>query len=147
MMPKSVWRCLKMREIVFHLGFATIAAHEMDAVANAEWRLLPLLNLLPEDLAYVTFVLLHVPLFAGLIWLCWSTGVAMRRRWRALLSAFLVLHVGLHLFFAGHPDYAFDSMTSELLIFGGGIFGLLYLLWPLFGTVGEESVERAHEDG
>lgn len=112
----------------FRIGFALLLTHELDAVARAEWRVLPLTSWLPEHVAFPAFVLLHVPLFAWLLWLVGHTDPAVRRRWQTVLSAFLVIHVGLHLLFSGHAHYDFHGAMSQLLIFGGGAFGTLALL-------------------
>ncbi len=32
----------QVRSLVFYIGFAILVAHELDAVAQEEWRLLPL---------------------------------------------------------------------------------------------------------
>lgn len=46
---------------------ATLATHELDAMSNREWRVLPLFSLLPDNLGRVAFVAAHVPLFWWLI--------------------------------------------------------------------------------
>ena len=33
----------------FHLSLAAMLTHEMDATFRHEWRILPLLNLIPDD--------------------------------------------------------------------------------------------------
>jgi len=53
-----------MKNVIFYLGMGVLFTHELDAVAHHEWRILPLTNSLPEDIALSTFVLAHVPLFA-----------------------------------------------------------------------------------
>lgn len=50
----------------FLLGF--LLAHELDAVACSEWRLLYVLRGRPEATARTAFIALHVPSIAGLIW-------------------------------------------------------------------------------
>ena len=58
----------KYLDLLFFTGFAFLACHELDAVAQAEWRLLPLLSRMEDPDAYRWFVMLHVPLFALLLW-------------------------------------------------------------------------------
>lgn len=53
-----------MVDLAFYMVLALFIAHELDAVRAHEWRLLPLLQSLPERAAYPAFVLMHVP--------CWS---------------------------------------------------------------------------
>jgi hypothetical protein len=54
-------------------------AHELDAMTQAEWRLLFILSSLPEVIAEVVFVLLHIPLVAGLLWLTNSEELGVKR--------------------------------------------------------------------
>ena len=46
-----------MKGTLFHLGLGTLFTHELDAVANHEWRVLPLLCRLPDDAGMVVFVI------------------------------------------------------------------------------------------
>lgn len=112
----------------FRIGFALLLTHELDAVARAEWRVLPMTRWLPDDVGFPVFVLAHVPLFVWLIWLIGHTDPAVRVRWQIIVSAFLVVHVVLHLLFSGHRHYDFHGWMSQLLIFGGGAFGAAHLL-------------------
>ena len=116
-----------MSEALFRLGFATLFAHELDAVARAEWRVLPLTSFLPESVAYPVFVLAHIPLMVWLLFLIGHREASVRRLTRLVLSGFLVLHVALHLAFSGHVHYDFHGWLSKTLIFGGGVLGALYL--------------------
>lgn len=118
----------KYLDLLFFTGFALLACHELDAVAQAEWRLLPFLNRMTEPDAYRWFVILHVPLFALLLW-----GTASRtpatRLWTQLgVDAFLVIHAGLHVAFHSNPLYTFHSTLSEVCIFGAGAIGLVHLI-------------------
>ena len=116
-----------MRHALFLLGFALLASHEIDAALAAEWRLLYLLRGLPEPLAATVFTLLHVPLFALLLWLLFHPQPRVQVWARRGLMAFLVVHAGLHAWLSGHPDYGFAGWDSNVLIFGAGLAGLLYL--------------------
>ncbi len=118
----------KYLDLLFFTGFAFLACHELDAVAQAEWRLLPFLNRLSDPDAYRWFVMLHVPLFALPLW-----GAASRtpriRLWTQLgVDVFLVIHVGLHMAFHSNPLYTFHSTLSELCIFGAGAVGFVHFI-------------------
>ena len=116
-----------MQNLLFYLGFATLMAHELDAMTQAEWRLLFILRGLPEATAETAFVLLHIPLVAGLLWLT-NHEVPEIKRWsRIAIAAFLAIHAALHKRLDHHPLYSFDSALSVGLIYGGGLLGLLYL--------------------
>ncbi len=117
-----------MENLLFYLGFATLMAHELDAMTQAEWRILFILSRLPEAIAEVTFVLVHIPLVAGLLWLTNNEAPAVRRWSRLAVALFLAIHAGLHKRLEHSALYTFDSALSRGLIYGGGALGLLYLL-------------------
>lgn len=123
-----------MRSLLFFTGFALLVAHELDAVEQAEWRLLPLLNLMPDDTAYVVFVALHVPLIAGLMWLTAHASPRIRQRSQLGIDAFLIIHAALHCFLSSDPRYTFHSGLSNGLIFGGGFGGPILFGYMLKGT-------------
>lgn len=116
-----------MKDIAFYLGVGALFTHELDAVANHEWRVLPLIRALPDELGMKVFLIAHVPLFAFVI-----AGIASpSRRFsniaRLTISSFLVLHGVLHYLFTNQPGYEFSSTLSNLLIFGGAGCGAIYL--------------------
>lgn len=113
-----------MRQFLFILTFAFIVGHELDAVSQNEWRLLPLLNLLDDGSGRAAFVAIHVPLIVLLLWL------NARGSWifHAAFGAFCAIHVGLHWAFEGHPLYTFNNPLSQALIWGAGIAGASLLL-------------------
>lgn len=82
--------------------------------------MLPLLNLVPDDTAYVVFVALHVPLVAGLMWLTAHPSPVIRQRSEFGIDAFLIIHVALHWLLSGEALCRFHSSLSKALIFGGG---------------------------
>ena len=114
--------------MLFYLGFAALMAHELDAMTQAEWRILFSLNCLPDTIDEVAFVLVHIPLVAGLLWLTTNEAAAVSRWSRLAVALFLAIHAGLHKRLEHSPLYSFDSALSQRLIYGGGTLGLLYLL-------------------
>lgn len=120
-----------MRDAVFYLGLGAFFTHELDAMPNHEWRVLPVIRALPDDVGMAVFVALHLPLFAGVIALVASNNEGVRRVSRLVVAGFLVVHALLHVLFSGHPDYEFSTRLSELLIFGGAGLGAGYLALEL----------------
>jgi hypothetical protein len=116
-----------VRNALFYLGLATLFTHELDAIANHEWRIMPLLRSFPEEVGFTTFVLLHIPIFAVLIALVSSSNGRVRTLSRVGVGVFLLAHAGLHVLFAGEAGYEFSSSLSNILIFGGALVGGLYL--------------------
>lgn len=88
---------------------------------------MPILRSFPEEVAYTTFVMLHIPIFAVLIALVFSSNTQIRRISRIGVGVFLLAHAGLHMLFADTDSYEFNSSLSNILIFGGAIVGGLYL--------------------
>ena len=118
---------LQIKSIVFYLGFATLLTHELDAMPNHEWRLFPVLRSLSDELGMTVFILLHIPIYAGLIALVASTNPRIRGQSRLAISGFLVIHALLHRLFMGRTEYEFTSALSAWLIIGGALLGAVYL--------------------
>jgi len=115
-----------VKAIMFNLGLGLLFAHELDAIPNHEWRLLPVFRSLPDDIAMQLFILAHVPLFAILVALIASDNPRIRGNSRIAVSVFLLIHAVLHAIFITGPEYEFSSTLSNVLIFGGGLFGATY---------------------
>ena len=116
----------KHLDLLFFVGLSFLFCHELDAVAQSEWRLLPVLGRLSDVDAYPAFVLLHVPLFALVLW--WTGSTSPRVRYRAQLGvdAFLVVHAGLHTALRSDELYTFHSTLSELCIYGAAALALVH---------------------
>lgn len=117
-----------MKAWVFMLCLSFFLGHELDAVSQAEWRLLYGLRDLPPPMAESWFVLLHVPLLAAVFGLCWHRNRATRECSRLLLAGFTVVHAGLHYHLREHPLNSFDSPLSQALIGGSACLGAIYLM-------------------
>lgn len=117
-----------MRNLTFHLGLSMLIAHELDAVLQAEWRLLFILRRMPEDAAATAFILLHVPLVAGLLWITNHASEHLRNNSRLVTAIFFIIHAGLHKRLGHHVNYSFTSPLSVFLIYGAGVLGIGYLL-------------------
>ena len=122
-----------MKDLFLYLGLGTLLTHELDAVTNHEWRVLPLIRLLPDDVGLDVFVAMHVPIFALLIAGIASTRPRIRSLTRIGVALFLAIHGVLHVLFMDHPAYEFPSTLSNTLIFGGAFCGLVYLVWDFPG--------------
>ena len=121
-------RLTPIADFAFYLGLALLFSHELDAMPNHEWRLLPILRSLPDAAGETAFMVAHIPIFAIVIGCIASLNVGTRSVARTLVSAFLVLHAGLHFLFSKNETYEFGSMASSLLIYGAAILGAAFLL-------------------
>ena len=117
-----------MLEIAYFLMLAFLLSHEIDAAYRKEWRVLPLTSWMPDTLGRQVFILAHVPLLAAIFL---GGGLSPSSTFAAGLSAFSVVHVGLHWLFRHHKDHDFNNWLSVLLIVGAGVAGLVHLvlLW------------------
>ena len=116
-----------MKDTLLYLGVGLLFTHELDAMRNQEWLVLPLTAWLPDDYAESVFVLAHIPLFAIVVAGLASLNTKIRKNTRIGFSLFLVVHGVLHMVFMTHQHYEFESLTSKLLIFGGALCGLIHL--------------------
>ena len=116
-----------MADTLFYLAFATLIAHELDAVHKREWRILFVLRGLPETTARRVFVLLHIPLLALLVWLVAHPSNTVQLVSRVSLDVFMILHAGLHRRLEPGAAAAFKTPFSRLLIYGAALLGLLDL--------------------
>ena len=123
-----------LKKAIFYLGLGCLFTHEMDAMLNREWRVLPLTGWLPDQAGMITFQILHVPLAALLIAWVASPAASVRKRARLLISAFLVIHGGLHILFSSSPNYEFASTISNVLIYGAALCGGGYLVLEAMST-------------
>lgn len=117
-----------MKNFVFYLGLGFLLTHEMDAMPNHEWRILPILKSLPDNTAELTFLLAHVPILALLIAFVASLNLKTRFLAQRIACGFLILHAALHFTFSGNSSYEFSSPVSTLLIFGAALCGIAFFL-------------------
>jgi hypothetical protein len=111
--------------IFFWLGLALLLTHEMDAIANHEWRFFPATAMLNDSIGYRVFTAAHVPLYLIIL-----LGLASPERvaWMRGLDVFFIVHVLLHLLFLRHPKYEFKTVLSWVLIICCGLCGAVDLL-------------------
>jgi hypothetical protein len=113
---------------LFCLAVALLLGHELDAVARAEWNLLPILDGLEQTTAERAFVLLHIPLVWFLLWAGFHRSDTVRRRTRLGVCGFLVIHGGLHAAMSGHAQYAFEPPVETITVYGAAAVSAVYLV-------------------
>ena len=113
-----------MHDLIYYTLVGAFFTHELDAVKRHEWRVLPVLRLLPERTGEQVFIWAHVPLFALLLWGGDGDPASVTR---VGLAVFAIVHVGLHIIFRRHPAYEFNNASSWGLILLTGLLGTLYL--------------------
>lgn len=113
-----------MHDLIYYTMVGAFFTHELDAVKRHEWRVLPVLRLLPERTGEQVFIWVHVPLFAVLLWGGDGDPTSVIR---VGLAVFAIVHVGLHILFRRHPAYEFNNASSWGLILLTGLLGTLFL--------------------
>jgi hypothetical protein len=108
--------------------FTLTLAHELDAVAQHEWRILPVLSSLAEASARQAFVLLHVPLIFGLLWGLFVAREAVQQHSRFALGLFMVGHVLLHATLEVPGLSSFEEAPSRAFIVIAGLAGVLVVM-------------------
>ena len=106
----------------FHAGLSFLVTHELDAIRCKEWRMLPGLSSLSDNMGLRLFVLAHVPL---LFWIFQGIG---NPSFVAGVDIFMMIHLVLHVMFIRHKNNGFKDGMSWALIIGAAVFGALDLL-------------------
>ena len=115
-----------MKSTAFYLGISLLFTHELDAISNHEWRVLPGLSAVSEAMGEMAFLVVHVPLFAVVIGFIASLDLRTRAMARNIVSGFLIVHAAAHYLFSDSPVYEFSSLVSSLLIYGAALCGVAY---------------------
>jgi hypothetical protein len=113
-------------ELVFFCVIALFVAHELDAVRLREWQLLFVLRHQPDRLAYLSFVLLHLPIMVIFLWLTGHPSVQVRHWFQFGLDLFVVVHLGLHWHLRDRVQAGFQDRFSRNLILGLGLTGAIH---------------------
>ena len=122
-----------LADLVFFTAISLLLLHEMDAVDKKEWQLLFVLRRLPDEGAMRWFVLLHLPLYVGLLALV-AAGPSTAVRWiEGAVDVFLVVHAGLHERLARQGHAAFANAYSRSLIWPAAALGAVHGVWLLVG--------------
>lgn len=111
------------KHVLFYLGLSLLACHELDAVARHEWRLLPILDLLPDETGQTVFVVAHIPLFLVIFWLTGHRSPTIRHRSQLAIDAFLVVHAIAHFAKSNHQLYEFEGPLEWLFVYGAAVVG------------------------
>ena len=110
--------------VIFSINFSLLLLHEMDAIRAKEWKMFAILKDMDDHRAFKVFTILHLPLYAILLYSFISQQVVSF----IIIDVFLIFHSIIHYFFEKHPNNHFTNMYSRLLIYPMGVLGVLHLL-------------------
>ncbi len=136
---------MSMQTGLIQLMLAVLFTHELDAMAQSEWRLLYLLRELNDTQARWWFIAIHVPLFWGLIALTHHAQLKVTQFSRIALSAFSIVHALLHVRLRHDPLSTFNSPLSWALIFGCALLGAAYLCVTFTAALKARTAKRRIE--
>ncbi len=115
-------------DLIFYTGLSLLLTHELDAIKQHEWRIFPGLSNLKENLSYHLFVALHLPLYILILWLVCHPSEYVRFWFQIGVDGFLIVHLGLHLFFKSHDKYEFNQQFSKIIINLMALTGLIHII-------------------
>ncbi|MEM7283967.1 MAG: DUF6713 family protein [Pseudomonadota bacterium] len=128
----------RAEHFLLYLGLGLLMTHELDAVKHQEWLVLPLTSWLSPEVGYQVFLWFHVPLFAVIVGLLASAKQGVRDMTATVLCVFFAIHAVLHWLFSDHVHYLFETISSNILIFGAAVCGGLYLMLRLNKSAANE---------
>jgi hypothetical protein len=105
-----------MHDLLFVLAVSLLFVHELDAVQRREWRIFPVLSMMPEEIGMRVFIWAHVPLFAAILWFAAQSIARGGDGFSLGLSGFCVVHAFLHLAYERHPKCEFRNPLSRAII-------------------------------
>ena len=110
-----------LQDLTYITGLAFLLTHELDAIHRREWRFFFGPISVRDATARATFVGLHAPLFALILWRFDAPG------FRTGVSIFLLVHAGLHWALRNHPLVDFNNWFSRTWIYGAALLGGAHL--------------------
>jgi len=114
-------------DILFYLGIALLFTHELDAIQNHEWRILPILRKLEDKVAYYWFTILHIPVFFILLLLMCYQSKIIRFWFQISMDVFFILHMVLHKLLNTNKKCGFNGYFSKTIILIMGMVGIIHL--------------------
>lgn len=116
--------------IIFSFNLAMLLIHEMDGVRCREWSLFIILRDLTDSLAYVIYVIAHIPLYSIIFYfLCFSYD---NENIMLMIDLFILVHALLHFCFRNHMKNEFNSFLSKLIIYGAAFTAAVHLCFDSF---------------
>ncbi len=116
-------------KILLVLNVTLLIVHEMDAIRRKEWKMFIVLKDMKEETAYSIFSLVHIPLFAIILFFLLSPA---QQIFLYIMDVLLLAHTLVHFGFRKHKNNDFASPLSQALIYGLGGISLIHLLCMAF---------------
>lgn len=112
-------------QVIFALELALLFIHEMDAIRRQEWKMFIRLKDMEDEKAYRVFMLLHIPLYAVILFLLLSDAA---RIGYYVTDVFLIVHLFIHWGFRNHHANRLNSGLSKCIILSAGILAFIHFI-------------------
>jgi len=119
-----------LAQILFAIILALLLLHEMDAIRNAEWKMLIILKDMNDTKAFKMFTLLHLPLYIITLMLILSEKYQIIAYYA--IDMFLIVHSILHLIFERHSKNGLKNVFSRSIIYTMGLLSIFHILITYF---------------
>ncbi len=120
-----IYKMFTFTLVLFSILLSLLFIHEMDAIRNAEWKMFAVLKDMDNDKACQVFTLLHLPLYAALLFV-------MLSRYQTIafyvVDLFLIVHTILHFLFEKHNENGLKNFLSRSIIYSMGVFAGIHII-------------------
>lgn len=118
--------------LIFMVNVSLILIHEMDAIRNKEWKMFVFLKNIEQNKASKIFILLHLPIYIGLLYFMHGDYYGFKPRVYLALDIFLIFHSIIHFLFRRHKENGFESVFSNFIIYSMGLLSIFHILGMLY---------------
>ena len=115
-------------KILLYINISLLILHEMDAIKCKEWNMFIILKDLKENIAYLIFSIMHLPIYFALIYIITTGSSDVKFRIGIYISVFLIFHWLIHFAFKNKPQNNFRNLYSSILINSMGFCSLVYII-------------------
>lgn len=114
--------------IVTLLNLTLFILHEIDAIANGEWKMFSFLQSFKERTQKIIFLYVHLPLPSLLVYYVYLVFASRNITVFIIVNSLAVLHFVIHLFALKWESNVFKSHISIILLGGIALTGLINLI-------------------
>lgn len=110
--------------LVFIFAISMLLIHEMDAIRCKEWTMLIFFKNMNEERAYQVFTLLHIPMYALLLYF-WLNDYLI---FYYVVDIILIGHAFLHYGFKNHKNNRMNNVLSKFAINSAAVLSAIHLV-------------------
>lgn len=114
--------------LLFCINVGLFISHEMDAIRCKEWGMFIFLKDMKEDIAYLIFSIVHIPFYAGLLYLVAYGSSGIKNTFSIILDVFLIFHCIIHFAFRNKQQNFFKNRYSLSIINLMGAISIIHMI-------------------